>query len=912
MAQKRRWQRDRTLWASIVGATLVTVYPLTTCAQIAGDGSLGTQVNGAAIAPCTGNCIITNGATRGSNLFHSLRQFSLPNGDFAGFITTPAIQNVIVRVTGVGQPFISNINGTIATSNPANFFLLNPNGILFGPGAALNIGGSFLATTANRMQFADGTEFRTDAPAPLLTISVPIGLQFGRTPGTIQARETRLAAGQTDAFGDFALVGGDVTLDDAVIQTPGRRIELSGVDENGTVGLRVNGDRLSLNLAADTPRRDITLTNGSFVRVEASNGGGDVVVTGHNIVLSGSGILAGILPGIDNAATNHAGDITINATNLQLTQTSAIFNSVLSNAIGQGGNIRMTASDIRVSGGSAISTGTSGRGNVGSVQVSANTITLDGTTPDGQFASGIFSLVRSRGRGRGGDITVKSDQLAITNGAVLTANTFGNGNAGDVRITAKTIVLDGTSSNSRSAGGIFSQSSSQLGGSSGNVTVETASLTVGNGAAVSASTFGNGNAGNVRVIAETIAVDGAAPNSQFSSAIASTVNRTGSGRGGSVTVETGLLTVTNGAVVTASTSGIGDAGSVRVIANAITLDGTAPNGRPSGIGSEVILQGRGRGGDVTIKTDSLSVSNRAVVSSTAFGNGSAGNLDITTRILRLDRGQINTRAFSGNGANINLNIGELLLMRNNSRISTSAGLAGAGGNGGNITINALKGFLVTAPNENNDITANAFNGSGGNVQIEAAGIYWFTPRNRAELAQRLGTNDPTQLDPRRLPTNDITAISQGNPDLSGTVAINILNLDPSRGLVALPVNLTDPSQQISQDCTPGSKTSASSFVATGRGGIPLSPDEPLESRAVVTKWIPLPEENEVDAGTRGRGEISQFKAQDSTFKTPAPIVESQGWIVRADGVVELVASMPTVDRANVWATAAMCQTSQGH
>ena len=166
------------LWSNLLFSTLVH-------AQIVPDATLGTQVFGA--------CGITNGSTRGSNLFHSFQQFSLPNGDFAAFITNPAIQNVIVRVTGVGQPFISNINGAISTSNPANFFLLNPNGIIFGPGAALDIRGSFLATTADRMQFQDGVEFRTTDPAPLLTINVPIGLGFTGVLKPIHMRSSFLS-----------------------------------------------------------------------------------------------------------------------------------------------------------------------------------------------------------------------------------------------------------------------------------------------------------------------------------------------------------------------------------------------------------------------------------------------------------------------------------------------------------------------------------------------------------------------------------------------------------------------------------------------------------------------------------------------------------------------------------------------
>ncbi|MHC5720947.1 MAG: filamentous hemagglutinin N-terminal domain-containing protein, partial [Nostoc sp.] len=110
--------------------------------------------------------------------------------------------------------------------------------------------------------------------------------------------------------------------------------------------------------------------------------------------------------------------------------------------------------------------------------------------------------------------------------------------------------------------------------------------------------------------------------------------------------------------------------------------------------------------------------------------------------------------------------------------------------GGNITIKA--GFIVAAPLENSDITANAFSGSGGKIAITAKNIFGFVPRTRAEV-ERL---EPKEINPNNLLTSDITAFSQQNPLLSGTVQINSPDVDPSKTLVQLPVNLVDASQQI--------------------------------------------------------------------------------------------------------------------
>lgn len=71
--------------------------------------------------------------------------------------------------------------------------MINPNGILFGRNAELRIGGSFIASTADQINFANGRQFsalRTQA-SPLLTVSTPMGLQFGRNPGSIVNRSNQ-------------------------------------------------------------------------------------------------------------------------------------------------------------------------------------------------------------------------------------------------------------------------------------------------------------------------------------------------------------------------------------------------------------------------------------------------------------------------------------------------------------------------------------------------------------------------------------------------------------------------------------------------------------------------------------------------------------------------------------------------
>ena len=142
------------LGAVVTGCILLLVLLAVSNAQVPSaitpDGTLGTVVTP------EGRVFNITGGTRpdqGPNLFHSFGQFDVGTGDTAHFVGQPGIDNIIGRVTGGSE---SMIDGRLQSD--ASLFLLNPSGLMFGPNATLDVNGSFHASTADVLRFADGAD----------------------------------------------------------------------------------------------------------------------------------------------------------------------------------------------------------------------------------------------------------------------------------------------------------------------------------------------------------------------------------------------------------------------------------------------------------------------------------------------------------------------------------------------------------------------------------------------------------------------------------------------------------------------------------------------------------------------------------------------------------------------------------
>ncbi len=589
-------------------------------------------------------------------------------------------------------------------------------------------------------------------------------------------------------------------------------------------------------------------------------------------------------------------------------------------ATGNAGNVMVEADNLTLVNGATIGSGTFGRGNGGNVDITANDITFESINLRGEPSS-VDSRVEAGAEGNAGDVTINTGNFSLINGGQINASTLGQGDGGNIDITA---TQDINIASGQFNSSIFSVVDFVAVGKAGNVNISSGNLTLSNGGQINASTFGQGDGGNINLDATTVSVLGGASLNSNVGVIAKgeagniTINANdvvfdggfarsrlepgGEGSGGDIRIATGSLLVTGispeltgntGQLVTA-TFGQGDAGSLEIDATGdVIFDGSGSDVF-SLIGGNLeipdIDPAEGNAGNITINSGSLSIKNQARLVSSVEGIGNAGSININTNSLSItnegkilsevsntgigdaggnieivaesvdvkDGGQLSaSTALTGNGGNIILEIADLLLLRNNASISTTAGVEGAGGDGGSIEINA--DVILAFPLENSDIIANAFEGNGGNIDIEAQAIFG--------IENRQATEDNI--------TNDIDASSELG--LSGTVKINILQTDPSQGSLNIPVETVQ--AEVTQVCEANSSSGArSEFVVTGRGGLPTKPEDNFRLRAVAPNRV---------------AESISTPKNGSKSEASQPIVEANKWIRNDQGKIVLLASSAT-------------------
>jgi filamentous hemagglutinin family protein len=723
-------------------------------AQVTPDNTLGNESSVVNTRDDTSDSI-DGGAIRGQNLFHSFQEFNVDAGRGVYFANPEAVTNIFSRVTGND---VSNILGTLGVDGAANLFLINPNGIIFGEGASLDVNGSFAATTADGIEFGEQGFFSVSNPESpnLLTINPSAYLFNQVAPGAI-ANNSKEPAGKDlsgiDVFGlrvpngkSLMLVGGNVSMDGGWAIASGGHIELGGLTEAGSIGIQSDtNNNFSLNFPEGVQRGDIFLTNKAIVGV-VGDGGGSIAANARNLEISAnSEFFAGIGEGL--TAKAKAGDFTIDATDkIELSGTdSLISNSVQPRAVGDAGNIDIKTGSLSVTEGGEIKSSTFAQGDSGNITITAdNTIFLDDSSYIVNNVEDIEAV------GNAGKIDITTGSLSAINGSQINSFTRGQGNAGDIIIQAtEAVTFDGFDSNNNYSSSFSSVEAGGVGnggdinitarslsltngaelntsvrealdplsggnGNGGDLTINTDNLSLRDRAEISASTFSVGNAGNI-VINSTDSVSLDKGNT-----INSNIEQGAVGNGGQIEINTNTLDLTNGGQVLTIVrearnnlpAGKGNAGNIAINVNdTLTLNGRSEDGQfTSSIYSYLSTGAAGNAGNLKINAGNLVVQDGGEINSSTYGQGNAGNLMVNTKEkLSLDGGRILSTVEAGavgDGGQVKIDTGNFSVI-NDGQIETSVRLGYSVlspgiGNAGDIIINAREdinidgGFLAIA------------------------------------------------------------------------------------------------------------------------------------------------------------------------------------------------------------------------
>ena len=751
-------------------AAIAQVTPDTTLAPSASSVDQNSSIRGAMVDGRPAS-LIEGGAQRDRNLFHSFLDFNVADAERVYFSNPADINNIFARVTGSNPSFIL---GTLGVDGPASLFLLNPNGMLFGENAQLDVKGSFLATTASSFDF-DGSYFGVDSPeaAPLLAVSAPVGLQYGNpdsqiivggvgnefffdfnTGQTVEAFRPdglRVPEGRT-----LAILGGEVTIDGGNLTSLGGNIEVAAVTSGylpigdgsgGYLDFETENGVPTVTLPSETQLGNVVATNSASINASGEPSGSIKLLA--NTIEFNEGAIA-YLDSLGNADGGSLQAIAPQSFTLrgfsQFTGlSSSLTTRVPDGSLGDGADIAINTDSLQILNGGLFATTTDGDGDAGDINLRARDVRVAEINP---FM--IISVLASNagafgtGRGNGGNLTIDTERLTLADASATGVLARGSGSAGNVSITATDFVemdtqlpdfvpfplatrLSSEASPTLDRSGVVS-------GDAGNISIKTPNLRILNGSQLRTSNTGFGDGGNVSILADTVEIDGSGETlSGFSpsgpttraipSQISASVSEPGIGRAGSIQVNAGQFLLSNGGRLASSVEGDGTGGEVVVEASdRIEISGANADGTfVSGVYSSATA-GSGSGGSVFLRGPLLEISEGATVDVSNFdssgalsaGTGPAGNINIDVdTVALLGSATLNANTLSGAQGNINLTARDLSL-RDRSRISTNAEGAGSGGN---LDISADRLNLL----EGSELVANA-NGLGdaGDISIAAA------------------------------------------------------------------------------------------------------------------------------------------------------------------------------------------------
>jgi len=845
----------RCIGRAIFALVIIGLFSPTTQAQITLDGTTGSA--GKLAGP---NYMIDAdfGKQRGANLFHSFGMFNINTGESATFTGPNSVENIISRVTGGSGSWI---DGLLRSEIPgANLFLLNPAGVMFGPGASLDMSGSFHVSTADYLRLGQDGRFDARDPAgSILTTAKPSAFGFlSDSPASItfQGSGSKLSEIYLEQNGitlpegkTLSLIGGEVQITDGVlfdtypvearVIAPGGRINIASVASPGEVILADSG----LDVSAFEKQGKISLSGGSKIDV-GGNAGGEIYIRGREFVIEDEG------SSVSSATLNaDAGKIDIRiAHDMKITGGGEILSTTLGD--GKGGGISIAADMLTIS-------------EYGAVGANSGTFI---PPENGAMNEGILFV----GKGAGGDVKLDTNRLEIGKGTLFT-NTLGIGKAGNISVSAETVSVKDDGGITSNNGFIIIEEEQSIGrgiviggkGESGSITLNTKELEMSRGA-ISSNTLGSGTGGDISIRESeyvTIAgsgTDGPGYPPDFYYGISSQTR--GTGDGGSITIETGQLTLTKdaminaqtygpgrggdielntdrlkihqGGTITTSTRGAGKAGAVSITANeSVNLSGSGAKLDKSRI--YTATHSGGPGGNLTISTNTLTVGKNGEIFAETLGDdtydgntlpdGRGGDIELNANRLELSHGGLITAGSEskGDAGNIAIYASDSVTL-DNASVKTSTEQS----DGGDITISSDK--LLHLSDSTVTTSVKGDEGNGGNITVDPE----FVILNKSQIIANAHGGDGGNI---HIASEQFVRSSASLVDASSTLGIDgqiyieSPEADVTGAITVLPGNYLDAARWLKTPCSARTGEDVSQFVITPRDAMPTQLDDWLAS-----------------------------------------------------------------------------------
>lgn len=702
-----------------------------------------------------------------------------------------------------------------------------------------------------------------------------------------------LASGSTSRDGQVA-TGGDITIaskaGSILLNGPLTSItssRLQAADAAGDITIRSTGGSITANNS---------LIASSFSRENSASAGGNITLQSEQGDIIVSDELDSQSVSITGNADN-AGDITIEAERGNI----SIGDRLNSQSVSIGGNASnggdiaiasttgniLTNADARVFSGAFSRLGTVGDG--GDIVFTAPDGAITGENT--RFLS--FAVAATGGAtGSGGNVALESDQVAgleiITLASLGRSGDIAIHNLNDLQRLDNSLTINDlslvTSGQFRipfpdNPDGFITLDVDDF-GQSGDTLIQSTGDIVLNNVDIQADANGSETAGGVTLMSPSQITFN---NSQIRS------NTNSDGDAGAILIEADSLSLGEGDRITAATTSAGNGGTITLdVADRLTIDGGI-------IRSSTDEASTGRGGSVRIpNTNETVLRNGSQITVDSDGEEPGGSVELAGDRLTLDNSRITATTRSSDGGDLTFSLSDLLQLRNGSLISTEAGTEQAGGNGGDVVI--ATDFVIAVPGENSDIIANAFNGTGGQIDITATTLLGLTAQSGLTTAE-LRANS----------SSDISASSQLGQ--AGSINLNTLVTDPTDGLTALPTDL-DSAQPLAQSCLADSE-GQSAFVITGRGGIAPDP-----SNVIRNEMIPLADfGSSPERDTPHRDPSSTHPLSNpSTYLPihPPLLLEAQNWHRNAAGNIVLLAEAETATMVSALSDITRCGEQREH